>query len=117
MKDLKEMKHATGDLLVFGSGGTLVLIKRRSEFVTVIHRPVVTFAFHDPKVGTYRRSLQHLNFISVVDGSTLYWCVQSVLHDAMSEDLQFGKTAELELTAVNVNKISATEWLKCKRDT
>ena len=44
----------------------LALIRGVTEFVTVIYGPAVTFAFPDVKVEAYRRSVLHLNLISVV---------------------------------------------------
>ena len=63
----------------------------------------MTLGFPDSRVGTYRRSVLHLNLVSVIDGSTLNWCAQKVLGDAMSKDLLFYKIAEPELIAVNFN--------------
>ena len=77
-------------------------IRRVSEFVSVIG-PALTTAFPDVKVEAYRSSVVHLNFISVVDGSTLIWCEQNVLREAMSEELLFVKIAETDVTAVNFN--------------
>ena len=54
-------------------------------------RPAVRFAFPDMKVEVYRRSLLHLNLISVVDESTLNWCEQNLLHESISGDLLFAK--------------------------
>ena len=42
----------------------LALIRRATEFVTVIYGPAVTFAFPDVKGEAYRRSVLHLNLIS-----------------------------------------------------
>ena len=78
----------------------LALIRGVSDFMTVIYGPSVTFAFPDAKVETYRMSVLHLNLISVVDGSTLNWCHQNVLHGSLSEDLLFAKIAEPDMTAV-----------------
>ena len=79
----------------------LALIRGAAEFVTVIYRSAVTFAFSDVKVEAYRRSVLHLNLISAVDGTVLNWCEQHVLRELMSEDLLFGKVAEPEMTVVN----------------
>ena len=77
-------------------------IRGVSEFVSVIG-PALTTAFPDVKVEAYRSSVVHLNFISVVDGSTLIWCEQNVLREAMREELLFVKIAETDVTAVNFN--------------
>ena len=45
----------------------------------------------------------HLNFNSVVGGSTLNWCEQKVLRESMSEDKFFAKTSEPDMTAKNFN--------------
>ena len=79
----------------------LALIRRATEFVTVIYGPSVTFAFPDVKVEAYRRSVLHLNLISAVDGSALNWCEQNVLRELMSEDLLFAKISEPEMTVIN----------------
>ena len=79
----------------------LALIRRATEFVTVIYGPAITFAFPDVKVEAYRRSVLHLNLISVVDGSALNWCEQHVLRELMSEDLLFSKISKPEMTVVN----------------
>ena len=79
----------------------LALIRGVTEFVTVIYGPAATFAFPDVKVEAYRRSVQHMNLISAVDGSVLNWCEQRVLRELMSEDLLFGKIGEPEMTVVN----------------
>ena len=63
----------------------LVLIRGVCKSVTVVYGPAMTFAFPDPRVGAYKRSVLHLSIISVVDGSTLNWCVQSVVRETMSE--------------------------------
>ena len=73
----------------------------RTEFVTVIYGPAVTFAFPDVKVEAYRRSVLHLNLISAVEGSVLNWCEQHVLRELMSKDLLFEKIAEPEMTVIN----------------
>ena len=52
----------------------LALIRGATEFRTVKYGPAVTFAFPDVKVEAYRRSVLHLNLISVVDGSALNCC-------------------------------------------
>ena len=78
----------------------LALIREATDFVTVIHGTAVTFAFPDVKVEAYRRSVLHLNLISAVDRSVLNWCWQHVLQELMSDDLLFGKIAELEMTVV-----------------
>ena len=74
-----------------------------SEFVIVVYGPAVTFGFPYPRIGTYGRSALHLSLISVIHGSTLYWCAQNVLREAMSQDLLFGKLADSELIAINFN--------------
>ena len=79
----------------------LALIRGVTEFVTVIYGPAVTFAFPDVKVEAYRRSMQHLNLISAVDGSALNWCEQHTLRELMSEDLLFAKISEPEMTVIN----------------
>ena len=79
----------------------LALIRGATEFVTVIYRPAVTFAFPDVKVEAYRRSVLPLNLISAVDGSALNWCEQHVLRELMSEDVLFAKISEQEMTVVN----------------
>ena len=79
----------------------LALIRRATEFVTVIYGPAVTFAFPDVKVEAYRRSVLHLNLISAVDGSVLNWCEQNVLQELMSEGLLFAKISEPEITVIN----------------
>ena len=43
----------------------LVLIRGVSEFAFVMYGPAVTFGFPDSRVGTYRKSVLHLNLISV----------------------------------------------------
>ena len=78
----------------------LALIKRATEFVTVIYGPAVTFAFPDIKVEAYSRSVLHLNLISAVDGSLLNWCEQHVLRELMRK-IYFGKIAEPEMKVVN----------------
>ena len=50
----------------------------------------------DAKVEAYRRSVLHLNLISVVDGSE-----QNVLREPMSNNLLFAKIAEPYMTAVD----------------
>ena len=79
----------------------LALIRGVTEFVTVIYRPAVTFAFLDVKVEAYRRSVLHLNRISAVDGSTLNWCEQHTLRELMSEDLLFTKISEPEMAVIS----------------
>ena len=79
----------------------LALIRGATEFVTVIYRPVVTFAFPDVKVEVYRRSVMHLNLISAVDGSALNLCEQHALRELMSEDLLFAKISEPGMTFIN----------------
>ena len=79
----------------------LALIRGATEFVTVIYGPAVTFAFPDVKVEAYRRSVLHLNLISVVDGSALNWCKQHALREMMSEDWLFAKISEPEMTVIN----------------
>ena len=49
----------------------LEFVRGVSEFVTVIYDATVTFAFPDPKVGTYRKSVLYLIFISVVEYNQL----------------------------------------------
>ena len=77
------------------------MIRGATQFVTVFYGPAVTFAFPDVKVEAYRRSVQHLNLISAVDGSTLNWSEQHVLRELMSENLLFAKISEPEMTVVN----------------
>ena len=55
----------------------LALIRGVSEFATVVY------------------------LISVLEGSNFSWCEQNVLHEAMSKDSLFAKTAEPEMTVVN----------------
>ena len=43
----------------------------------------------------------HLNLISAVDGSALYWGEQHALREIMSEDLLFAKISEPEMTVIN----------------
>ena len=69
----------------------------------MIYGPAMTFAIPDAKVEAYRRSVLHLDLLSVVDGSTLNWREQNVLREAMSEDVMLAKTAEPDMTAVNFN--------------
>ena len=78
----------------------LALITGATEFVTVIYRPAVTFAFPDVKVEYYRRRVLHLNLISAVDGSALIWCEQHALRELMSEGLLFAKISEPEMTVI-----------------
>ena len=73
----------------------------RTDFVTVIYGPAVTFAFPDVKVEAYRRSVLHLNLISAVDGSVLNWCEQHTLRELMIEDLLLAKISEPEMTVIN----------------
>ena len=86
----------------------LVLIRRFSEFVTLMHGLALTFAFRGPEVGKYRRSVPHPSLISVVDGSTLNWCVRNVLREAVSEGILFGRIAEPEMAAINFNNCFRT---------
>ena len=65
---------------------------------------LVTFALPDAEVEAYRRSLVHLNLISVVEGSTLSWCEQIMAREAMSEDLLFANVAEPDMRAMIFNK-------------
>ena len=79
----------------------LALVRRTTEFVTVIFGPAVTFVFPDVKVEAHRRSVLHVNLISAVDGSALNWCEQGVLRELMKEDLLLAKISETEMTAIN----------------
>ena len=79
----------------------LALIRGATEFVTVIYGLAVTFEFPDVKVETYKRSVLHLNLISVLDGSGLNWCEQHVLRELMSEDLLIAKISEPEVMVFN----------------
>ena len=51
----------------------LVITRGVSEFMTVVYGPAVSFAFPDSNVGTYKKSVQLLILVSVMDGSTLNW--------------------------------------------
>ena len=88
----------------------LAIIRVISEFVTVNHGPAVTFAFPGPRLGAFRNPVIHLNLIPVWDVSTLNWCEQNVLREAMSEDQLFGKIAEHDMTAVNFS-IRFSNWM------
>ena len=81
----------------------LALIRGVSEIVAVLYGAAMTFAFPDAKIEAYRRSVLHLNLVSVVDGITLIWCGQKVLREAMTEDSLFAKVAEPNMTAVSLN--------------
>ena len=69
----------------------------------MIYGPEVTFTLPDAKVEAYRRSVLHLNLISVVDGSTFNWCEQNVLRKLMREDVLFAKIAQPDMTASKFN--------------
>ena len=100
------MRHYVGgmrlltDLCLAMRTDPLALIKGFSKFVTVIYNPAVTFAFPEAKIEAYRRSVLRLNLISALDGSTLNWCEQNWLREAMSEDLLFAQIVEPDLTDV-----------------
>ena len=99
-------RHAEGmplltDLSLAMKTDPLALVRRTTEFVTVIFGPAVTFVFPDVKVEAHRRSVLHVNLISAVDGSALNWCEQGVLRELMKEDLLFAKISETEMTAIN----------------
>ena len=99
-------RHAGGmplltDLSLAMRTDPLALIRGATDFVTVIYRPAVTFAFPVVKVEAYRRSVLHLILISAVGGSALIWCEQPVLRELTSEDLLFAEISEPEMTVVN----------------
>ena len=101
------MRHPVGsmplltDLSLAMRTDPLALIRRVTEFVTVIYGPAVTFAFPDVEVEAYKRSVLHLNLISAVEGSALNRCEQHVLRELMSEDLLFAKISEPVMTVIN----------------
>ena len=72
----------------------------------------MTLAFPDVKAEAYRRSVLHLKLNSAVEGSVLNWCEQNMVRELMSEDLICAKIAEPDMTAVNFNDHSVTEWAK-----
>ena len=107
IKKKEDVRRHTGDMPLLTDlslarrTDPLSLIRGATEFVTVIYGLAVTFAFPDVKVEAYRRSVLHLNLISVVDGSALNWCEQHAPRDLMSEDLLFANISEPEMTAIN----------------
>ena len=51
-----------------------ILIRWVCEFLIFVDGPVMTFAIPDPKAETYRCFEQHLNLVSITNGSTLNCC-------------------------------------------
>ena len=77
------------------------IIRGLEEVVTCIYGPEVTYAFLDPLVAAYRKSVAHLSLIRVLDGTALNWCQQEVLRAQMSNTVLFGKVKDPELAVYN----------------
>ena len=60
-------------------------------------------SFLTGKKETYSTSVLHLNLISVVDGSTLNWCVQNILQEALSKYMPFERVFEPKMRTINFN--------------
>ena len=82
------------DLAVMMRIDPLALIHGLREFVTVVYRPVMSFAFPDVQVKAYRNSVLYVNLVSVVDCSVLSWVEQKELRGLASNDRLFGRIAE-----------------------
>ena len=72
----------------------LALIHGLREIVTVVYRPVVSFAFPDVQEKAYRNSVMYVNLVSVVECSVLIWVQQKELRGLASDDRLFGRIAE-----------------------
>ena len=77
------------DLAVMMRIDPLALIHGLREFITVVYGPVMSFAFGDEQVKTYRNSVLYLNLVSVVDCSVLNWVEQKELRGLASDDRHF----------------------------
>ena len=82
------------DLAVMMRIDPLALIHGLREFVTVVYRPVMSFAFPDVQVKAYRNSVLYVNLVSVVDCSVLNWVDQREPRGLVSDDRLFGRIAE-----------------------
>ena len=89
------------DLCISMRSDPMGIIRGLEEVVTCIYGPAVTYAFPDPLVTAYRNSVTHLSLISVLDGTTLNWCLQEVLKAQMSNTVLFGKVKNQELMVYN----------------
>ena len=115
-KTKKEWKEANGgmslltDLCLAMRSDPLRIIRGLEEVVTCIYGPAVTYAFPDPLVTAYRRSVAHVSLLSVLDGTALNWCGQEKLKAQMSDTVLFGKVKDPELMVLNFRG-----QLQCRR--
>ena len=77
------------DLAVMMRIDPLAVVHGLRQFVTVVHGPVVSFAFPDVQVKAYRNSVLYVNLVSVVDCSVLNWVEQKELRGLASDDRLF----------------------------
>ena len=79
-KTKEELKEANGgmplltDLCLAMRSDPLGMIRGLGEVVTCIYGPALTYAFPDPLVAAYQKSVVHVSLISVLDGTALNWC-------------------------------------------